>query len=226
MGTTVGTNALLERKGARTALVINEGFRDLLLIGNQTRPKIFDLTMSRSERLFEEVITVSERVRILKSGEQMLEGHSYYVNQQNETIEILSPLEEEDVRKRLESSFQKGITAVSVVLMHSPSYQLSELRIGELAQQIGFKQVSLSSQIIPMIKIVPRGFTTTLDAYLNPYSNPDEYRNFDNLNPENSTKNQNSPQFRTTYPISWEASMKSSRKRVSSSCSRTEDSRA
>lgn len=81
MGTTVATNALLERKGAKTALIINEGFKDLLLIGNQSRPNIFDLSMARSEKIFDEVITVNERVRVVLEGEELKKDHNYYVNQ-------------------------------------------------------------------------------------------------------------------------------------------------
>ncbi|KRX01580.1 hypothetical protein PPERSA_01483 [Pseudocohnilembus persalinus] len=172
MGTTVATNALLERKGAKTALLVTKGFRDLLYIGNQTRPDIFDLSMAREKSIFEEVVEIDERIRII-NPQEIENGINYaektiFQNDLKEYLEIIKSVNKQKVMEQLNELKEKGIEALSIVLMHSPSFSDHEKQIYKYAKDLGFKQISLSHEVMPMIKIVPRGFTTTLDAYLNP----------------------------------------------------------
>lgn len=148
MGTTVATNALLERKGARTALFISKGLKDQLRIGYQTRPDIFAIRIDQPESLYERVCEVPERV--LADG----------------TVDY--PLDEDALLVQLLEVRQQGYTSIAVVLMHAYRYPAHEQRIGALAQQLGFQQISLSHQVSPLIKLVPRGDTTVADAYLSP----------------------------------------------------------
>ncbi|MBZ0216502.1 MAG: hydantoinase B/oxoprolinase family protein, partial [Fimbriimonadaceae bacterium] len=148
MGTTVATNALLERKGDRTLLLITKGFRDGLKIGYQARPKIFDLNIIKPELLYERVAEVSERFRV------------------DGTIE--TPLDEETARDALESAYADGIRAVAIVFMHAYRFADHEQRVAEIAGKTGFTQISVSHKVSPLIKLVGRGDTTVVDAYLSP----------------------------------------------------------
>ena len=171
MGTTVATNALLERKGAKTTLVTTKGFRDLLQIGNQSRPKIFDLEISKLDLLYEEVVEVDERVRIVRedeksshdSGLEILEGTT------GEKFAVLAKPDLAVVRQELNAVFEKGIRAVAVVFLHAYAFPEHERQIGVIAREIGFEQISLSHEVMPMVKMVVRGDTTTVDAYLTPH---------------------------------------------------------
>jgi 5-oxoprolinase (ATP-hydrolysing) len=148
MGTTVATNALLERKGERTLLLVTKGFRDALKIGYQARPKIFAKKIVKPEVLYERVVEIDERVRA------------------DGTVE-----REPDVaqaRAALERAKADGISAVAIVFMHAYRYPAHEARIAALAREIGFPQVSASHEISPLIKLVGRGDTTVVDAYLSP----------------------------------------------------------
>ncbi|NOQ93470.1 MAG: 5-oxoprolinase [Methylophaga sp.] len=148
MGTTVGTNALLERKGEPTALLITSGFKDCLRIGYQNRPDIFALNIQLPELLYSEVLEVVERVNV--KGE------------------ILSPLNTELARQSLQQLYDKGFRAIAIVLMHAWRYPKHELQLAQLAKEIGFPQISISHQASPFMKIVSRGDTTVVDAYLSP----------------------------------------------------------
>ena len=171
MGTTVATNALLERKGAKTTLVTTKGFRDLLQIGNQSRPKIFDLEISKLDLLYEEVVEVDERVRIVRedeksshnSGLEIVEGTT------GEKFAVLAKPDLAVVRQELNAVFEKGIRAVAVVFLHAYAFPEHERQIGVIAREIGFEQISLSHEVMPMVKMVARGDTTTVDAYLTPH---------------------------------------------------------
>lgn len=171
MGTTVATNALLERKGAKTVLVTTKGFRDLLQIGNQSRPKIFDLEISKLDLLYEEVVEVDERVRIVRedeknsqdSGLEIVEGTT------GEEFAVLAKPDLAVVRQELKAVFEKGIRAVAVVFLHAYAFPEHERQIGVIAREIGFEQISLSHEVMPMVKMVARGDTTTVDAYLTPH---------------------------------------------------------
>ena len=148
MGTTVATNALLERRGERTLFVTTRGFGDALRIGYQNRPRLFDLDIVLPSLLYERVIEVDERI---DAG-----GN------------VLSPLDEDRVRGDLQSAFETGIRAVAVAFIHGYRYRDHEKRVGEICEQIGFTQVSLSHEASPLVKLVARGDTTVVDAYLSP----------------------------------------------------------
>ncbi|XP_014213101.1 5-oxoprolinase [Copidosoma floridanum] len=171
MGTTVATNALLERKGAKMALIINEGFEDLLHIGNQARPNIFDLEIVKPEVLYSEVISVQVRVVPALSDRCQINKQSWtkVKGSTGEDLFIIKDLDEDIIKQDLKNLKQKGIESLAVVLMHSYTYAEHEIRIGEIAREIGFLQVSLSHEVMPMIRIVPRGFTVSADAYLTPH---------------------------------------------------------
>ncbi|HEX4408196.1 MAG TPA: hydantoinase B/oxoprolinase family protein [Xanthobacteraceae bacterium] len=148
MGTTVATNALLERKGDRTLLLITKGFRDALRIGYQARPKIFAKHIIKPDMLYERVVEVDERVRADGAIERELDLAG--------------------VRAELERAFADGVRAVAVVLMHAYRYSDHEQRVAALARELGFPQVSASHEVSPLIKLVGRGDTTVVDSYLSP----------------------------------------------------------
>uniref|UniRef100_A0AAQ5Y3H5 5-oxoprolinase, ATP-hydrolysing n=1 Tax=Amphiprion ocellaris TaxID=80972 RepID=A0AAQ5Y3H5_AMPOC len=152
MGTTVATNALLEREGERTALMVTKGFKDLLHIGTQARPKLFDLEVAMPDVLYEEVIEVDERV-VLHTGD---------------SLEVWKELDLEQVEKDLRGVLSRGITSLAVLLLHSYTWSDHERAVGSLALRLGFTQVSLSSEVMPMVRAVPRGYTVCADAYLTP----------------------------------------------------------
>ena len=148
MGTTVATNALLERKGDRTLLVTTKGFRDALKIGYQARPKIFARHIIKPDMLFERVAEIDERVRA------------------DGTVE--RPLDLAGARAALAAAQADGIAAVAIVFMHAYRYSDHEQQVAALARDMGFTQVSVSHEISPLIKLVGRGDTTVVDAYLSP----------------------------------------------------------
>ncbi|SFJ39475.1 hydantoinase B/oxoprolinase family protein [Celeribacter neptunius] len=148
MGTTVATNALLERKGERVLLMITEGFRDLLRIGYQTRPDLFALDIKRPDLLFETVCEVSERLSA--------EG------------EVVTPLDEEVARTGLQTAYDRGIRAVAIAFLHGYLTPAHEARVAEIAREIGFTQISVSHEVSRLAKLVSRGDTTVVDAYLSP----------------------------------------------------------
>ncbi len=168
MGTTVATNALLERQGARTALFITKGFGDLLQIGYQNRPNIFDLEIKKPEQLYEHVVEVDERVRLLDKDEQPT-GDSIVKGVTGEYLEILKKPDLTTIHQELQRLKADGITSIAVVCMHSYTFPDHEQQIGELARELGFSQISLSSAVMPMVKIVARGDTCVVDAYLTPH---------------------------------------------------------
>ncbi|BAF71819.1 oxoprolinase family protein [Sulfurovum sp. NBC37-1] len=154
MGTTVTTNALLEKKGARTALLITKGFRDLLEIGYQNRPELFDLNIKKPEVLYEEVVEIDERVLPIKEGGG---------------FEVIKPLDIESAKETMQRLKSQGIEALAIVLLHSYQFFEHEEILGEIAEELGFEQVSLSHRVIPSVKAVIRGDTTVVDAYLTPH---------------------------------------------------------
>jgi 5-oxoprolinase (ATP-hydrolysing) len=148
MGTTVATNALLERKGDHTLLLITKGFRDALKIGYQARPKIFARQIIKPDLVYERVAEVDERVRA------------------DGTVERVPDLAA--VRADLEAAKTFGIDAVAIVFMHAYRFPEHETRVAALAREMGFAQVSVSHEVSPLIKLVGRGDTTVVDAYLSP----------------------------------------------------------
>jgi 5-oxoprolinase (ATP-hydrolysing) len=168
MGTTVATNALLERKGARCALLVTKGFGDILQIGNQDRPQIFDLQIRKPDLLYETVIEVDERLRILRPDES-LPNEPVVEAITGDRLVCVKALDVEALRPQLQEAFDRGTRSLAVVLMHAYAWPDHELAIGQLAEEIGFTQISLSSSVMPRVKLVPRGDTTMVDAYLNPH---------------------------------------------------------
>ncbi len=148
MGTTVATNALLERKGDKTLLLITEGLKDLLKIGYQNRPQLFELQINRPSVLYADVAEVPGRLDA--AG-----------------LEI-APLNEARAREALRAAYDDGIRSVAVAFMHAYLNPSHEIRIGQIARDIGFTQISLSSETSKLIKLVGRGDTTVVDAYLSP----------------------------------------------------------
>ena len=148
MGTTVATNALLERKGDRTLLVITKGFGDALRIGYQNRPDLFARHIVLPEMLYETVVEADERIAA--------EG------------DVLQPLDEDSLRSGMQASYDSGIRAVAIAFMHGFRFTQHETRAAEIAAEIGFTQISVSNRVSPLIKLVSRGDTTVVDAYLSP----------------------------------------------------------
>ncbi len=148
MGTTVATNALLERKGDRVLLIVSEGFRDALEIGYQARPKIFARHIEKPSMLYERVAEVPERVHT------------------DGTVEV--PLDLDATRAVLEDARKEGIKSVAIVFMHAYAHPGHEHAASKLAREMGFAQVSVSHEVSPLVKFVGRGDTTVVDAYLSP----------------------------------------------------------
>lgn len=183
MGTTVATNALLERKGEKIAMVVTKGFKDCLVIGNQSRPKIFDLAINKPDVLYSAVVEVDERVTLedyaedpyrtatkadVKAGTEEAKSHDLVMGLSGEAVRILQRPEEETVRAQLQSIYDGGIKSVAVCLMHGYTFPDHEALIGKVARDIGFEHVSLSHELMPMIKLVSRATSVCADAYLTP----------------------------------------------------------
>lgn len=216
LSTTVATNALLERKGHKHALLITKGFKDLLLIGNQSRPRIFDLNIRRPPPLYSKVVEVDERVTLVGytsdpkaeehaiqfdvngkvtrryhgagwDAEGLAEGPGEIIKGiSGEAVRIMKkpgmsfsahrPLryltflgaDTETVKHNLQTLYDEGYRSLAIVLCHSYTFPDHELHVGKIAREIGFQHVSESSQLLPMIKMVPRGVSSTADAYLTP----------------------------------------------------------
>lgn len=148
LGTTRGTNALLTRMGARTAFITTKGLKDVLLIGNQDRPRLFDLAIKKPQPLFERVVEIDERVDA--------DGNV-----------IRSP-DGATIREQLAQLHGSDIESIAICLLHSFANSDHEILVERIAREIGFNEISTSSRLSPLIKIVSRGDTTTMDAYLNP----------------------------------------------------------
>jgi 5-oxoprolinase (ATP-hydrolysing) len=148
MGTTVATNALLERKGDRTLLVTTQGFRDALRIAYQARPKLFERHIVLPELLHERVVEAKERMG----------AHG----------DVITPLDALQLQRELQTAFDAGIRACAIAFMHGYRYTAHEQQAAALAREIGFTQVSTSHEVSPLMKLVSRGDTTVVDAYLSP----------------------------------------------------------
>ena len=148
MGTTVATNALLERNGERTLLAITKGFGDILRIGYQQRPNLFALDIKLPDMLFSEIEEIDERIDI--------HGN------------IIKKLDKSGTEVKLKKAFDNGYRSIAIVLLHGYRYKKHENQINLIAKKIGFEQISVSHKVIPLMKIVPRGDTTVIDAYLSP----------------------------------------------------------
>jgi 5-oxoprolinase (ATP-hydrolysing) len=148
MGTTVATNALLERKGEPTLLVTTRGFRDALRIAYQNRPRLFDRRIVLPELLYSRVIEAEERVG----------AHG----------DVVQALDEAHLRGQLQAAFDTGLRSVAIVFLHGYRFTAHEQAAARIAREVGFTQVSTSHQTSPMMKFVSRGDTTVVDAYLSP----------------------------------------------------------
>jgi len=198
LSTTVATNALLERKGRKHALVITKGFKDLLLIGNQSRPKIFDLNIRRPSQLYSTVLEVDERVTLVGftsdpeadqnavqfdadgivargyrgagwDGKSDGEGPGRVVRGiSGEAVRVLREPDRDSIRGDLQRLHGEGYRSIAICFVHSYTFPEHEQLVGQLAREVGFEQVSMSAQLLPMIKVVPRGVSATADAYLTP----------------------------------------------------------
>ena len=151
MGTTVATNALLERKGDKTLLVINQGFRDALEIGYQNRKDIFARHILKPEMLYSQVVEVAARVRADGAIDKKF-----------------TQAAQDDAKAKMQTAYNNGINSIAIVLMHAYKYPDYELTLKQIAQSIGFEQVSVSHEVSPLMKLVGRGDTTVVDAYLSP----------------------------------------------------------
>ncbi|KAK7055126.1 Hydantoinase/oxoprolinase-domain-containing protein [Favolaschia claudopus] len=198
LSTTVATNALLERKGHKHALLITHGFKDLLLIGNQSRPKIFDLNIRRPLPLYSAVVEVDERVTLVGyTSDPKAEEHAVQFDDQGkvkrgyrgkgwdgegeaegpgevvqgfsgEAVRIMRTPDRASVKRELEALYNDGYRSLAIVFAHSYTYPAHERLVGEIAREVGFTHISESAQLLPMIKMVPRGVSSTADAYLTP----------------------------------------------------------
>ena len=181
MGTTVATNALLERKGTKMAMVVTKGFKDCLEIGNQSRPKIFDLAIRRPDVLYEKVVEIDERVTLEDYAEDPYrnrtdveikhdQAHSHDMVQglSGEAVRILQQPDESKIKGSLQQLYDEGFRSVAVCLMHGYTFPTHEALVGKVAKEIGFEHVSLSHELMPMIKLVPRATSACADAYLTP----------------------------------------------------------
>ncbi|MGB9989739.1 hydantoinase B/oxoprolinase family protein [Massilia sp. SM-13] len=148
MGTTVATNALLERKGEPTLLLVTRGFRDALRIAYQNRPRLFDRHIVLPELLYSEVIEVDERMG----------AHG----------DVVLPLNAGAARRALQAAYSRGLRSVAIVFMHGYRYSAHEAAVAQIARETGFTQVSVSHEVSPLMKFVSRGDTTVVDAYLSP----------------------------------------------------------
>ncbi|MGN6124575.1 MAG: hydantoinase/oxoprolinase N-terminal domain-containing protein, partial [Sphingomonas oligoaromativorans] len=148
IGTTVATNALLERKGEPVLLSITRGFGDALTIGYQERPDLFALDIRLPGPLHADVVEIDERVTA--------EG------------EVLRPLDAEAARRDLQAAFDRGLRAIAIVLVHGYRHTAHEAALAGIAREIGFTQISVSHEVGPLIKLIGRGDTTVVDAYLSP----------------------------------------------------------
>ncbi len=148
VGTTVATNALLERKGARTVFVTNDGLEDILLIGDQSRPDLFALDIQRSPPLYADTVTTTLRVDV--DGQET------------------APLDAVRLREQLAQAYADGCTSCAICLMHGWRHHAQETRVAELARAVGFESVLVSHEVSPLMRLVTRAATTVVEAYLAP----------------------------------------------------------
>ncbi|SPQ22259.1 3f01b0be-7eaf-4600-ba7a-95d4895fda7c [Thermothielavioides terrestris] len=183
MGTTVATNALLQRKGEPIALVVTKGFGDCLVIGNQSRPRIFDLAIRKPDVLYSAVVEVDERVTLedyaedperrvtrvdVKVGSPEAASAELVMGLSGEAVRVLRRPDRDAVRAQLQRVFDSGIRSIAVCLMHAYTFPDHEALVSEVASEIGFQHISLSHELMPMIKLVSRATSVCADAYLTP----------------------------------------------------------
>ena len=155
LGTTRGTNALITRRGARTALVTTRGFMDVLEIGYQNRPKLFELNIHKPQSLYSIAIEIDERM--------------------SATGEILNPPDVNEVREQLCQLQAAKVESLAICLLHGAEFSAHERIVADIAHQLGFEEISVSHRVMPLVKIVPRGDTTVVGRVSEP-STPSVYR--------------------------------------------------
>ncbi|POR31119.1 Hydantoinase [Tolypocladium paradoxum] len=176
MGTTVATNALLERKGERTAFLVTRGFSNVLQIGNQSRPYMFDLAIRRPQPLYSDVIEVDERVVLQSCADSDLRTMKLssptpletVTCASGESVQVIQTLNEENTRSCLQRIYEEGFRSIAVCLMHSYIFPHHEIKIADLAREVGFEHITLSHQVSQRPKLVPRGNSAVIDGYLTP----------------------------------------------------------
>ncbi|CAI4732605.1 AQG_2a_G0044240.mRNA.1.CDS.1 [Saccharomyces cerevisiae] len=175
MGTTLATNCALERNGEPCALVTTKGFKDVMVIGDQTRPDIFNLHIEKPRPLYDVVVEVDERVTL----EDFTEDPNHHISEPStgrktvygnsgEVVRILKTPDVSEITRLLQSVYQRGLRSIAIAFLHSYTYPHHEQIVGRIAHKIGFKHVSLSSEVSPMIKHLPRAHSSVADAYLTP----------------------------------------------------------
>lgn len=175
MGTTLATNCALERNGEPCAFITTKGFKDILVIGDQSRPNIFDLNIKRPEPLYEMTVEVDERVTLEDYSEDPTHHKTEDTSEENivkgnsgEIIRILKRPDVQSVESTLRFIYETGIRSIAVAFLHAYTYPDHEQLVGSIAKKIGFEHVSLSSDVSPMIKYLPRAHSAVADAYLTP----------------------------------------------------------
>lgn len=166
MGTTVATNGLLERKGDRVALFVTKGFGDILRLGQQARPDIFDLKVAKLSQLYEEVREVNERVILF--DERAKEGQSLCDGIDGDKLIVVQAPDSAEIKSQLQEVWDHGIRSLAISFIHSYTFPNHELEVEKIARSVGFENISVSSQLQPMIKFVSRANSATADAYLSP----------------------------------------------------------
>ncbi|CCH57863.1 hypothetical protein TBLA_0A00620 [Henningerozyma blattae CBS 6284] len=176
IGTTLATNCALERNGERCALITSKGFKDSLLIGDQTRPNIFDLNIKKIKPLYDIVVECNERITLedysedpymVKSIPNAIKKNTFQ-GISGEIIRVLQKPNPEEIYQILKPIHDMGIESLAIAFMHSYTFNKHELIVREIARDIGFKHITLSSEVSPMIKFLPRANSTVVDAYLTP----------------------------------------------------------
>ncbi|ESO12019.1 hypothetical protein HELRODRAFT_105203 [Helobdella robusta] len=168
MGTTVATNALLERKGERIAVIITKGFKDVFMIGDQSRNNLFNLNIENMDILYDDIVEINERIVLKQDSCQLNTTFKTVEANTGEKLEIWEEIDMESVKELLLNIWKKGIRHLAVALVHSYLYNAHEKLVEKIAYEIGFVSVTLSSESCPMAKLVPRGSTAIVDAYLTP----------------------------------------------------------
>lgn len=171
MGTTVATNALLERKGARLALVVTKGYKDILRLGQQARPDIFDLRVRKLSQLYENVIEIDERLIELPSSDSTSDSETKYevlTGVSGDKYAVEKAPNPDEIKEKLQEVRDKGIDSLAVALMHSYTCSEHEQEVAKIARDLRFSNVSISHELQPMIKLVSRANSATADAYLSP----------------------------------------------------------
>lgn len=174
MGTTIATNALLEKKGSKFAFVTTEGFEDVLDIGTQARPKLFDLKIKKPEVLYDEVVGIEERVTVETSTDDpndvLFDAKDPNIKEtpSKVPVRIIKGLDSESTRLKLQKLYNKGYRNLAVCLAHAYIYDEHERLVSKIAKEIGFSNISLSSEVSKNINFLKRGNSTCIDAYLTP----------------------------------------------------------